>query len=317
MSNMGLPCILMSILCLLGHKVSDMFITWQWVSILCSKGQGYLLCASQDRGVYSVPPGTQGLICASHGSGCLLCAQQGRDLYCVMLMTEVSILCLLGHRVSNTCIKCMLMSFRCLLGHRVSYMCLTKQCVSILCPTGQGCLLCVSWDTGGSNTFCKEQWWSIGCVRGQKVPNMCAREQGFLLSVPQGRGIYCVPYWTGVSILCFLGHRVSNMSLTWQWVCFLCTTGQGCLFCAFWSTVSVICASHGSGCLICAQPGSDIYCVIHRTGVSILWFQGHKVSNMCLTREGVFIMGLTGQGYLLCASRDRGVYSVPPGTQGI
>ena len=31
------------------------------VSIVCLTGQGYLLCASQDRGVFSVPPGTQGM----------------------------------------------------------------------------------------------------------------------------------------------------------------------------------------------------------------------------------------------------------------
>ena len=170
---------------------------------------------------------------------------------------------------------------------------LTWQWVSILCPTGPGCLFCASWYTGFL---------------------ICASTgRGCLFRAQQGGGIYCVPHRTGVSIGCLLGHRVSNMSLTWQWVCFLCTTGQGCLFCASWGTVSLICASHGSGCLICAQQGSDIYCVIHRIGVSFLWFEGHMVSNMCLTREWVFILGSTGQGYLLCASQDRDVNSGPLG----
>ena len=34
-------------------------------------------------------------------------------------------------------------------------------------------------------------------------------------------------------------------------------------------------------------------------------------------RAGVYIVCLTGQVYLLCASQDRGVYFVPPGTHCI
>ena len=130
-------------------------------------------------------------------------------------------------------------------------------------------------------------------------------------------GVYSMPNRAGVSIVCLLGHWVSNTSPTWQWVYFLCTTGQGCLFFASWGTVSLIWSSHDSGCLFCAQQGSDIYCVIHRTGVSFLWFEGHMVPNMCLTWQCVSILCSTGQGYLLCASQDRGVYCVPHGTQGI
>ena len=52
---------LISSLRLIPNRVSDMYLTWLKVSILCSIGQGYLLCASQDRGVYSVVPGTQGI----------------------------------------------------------------------------------------------------------------------------------------------------------------------------------------------------------------------------------------------------------------
>ena len=46
------------ILCLLGHRVSNMCLTWQRVCIVCPTWQGYLFCASHDGGVYFVPPGS-------------------------------------------------------------------------------------------------------------------------------------------------------------------------------------------------------------------------------------------------------------------
>ena len=52
---------LISSLRLIGNRVSNMYLAWLSVSILCSIGQGYLLCASQERGVYCVVPGTQGI----------------------------------------------------------------------------------------------------------------------------------------------------------------------------------------------------------------------------------------------------------------
>ena len=131
---------------------------------------------------------------------------------------------------------------------------------------------------------------------------MCATELGCLLCVPQGRSIYFQPHRRGASILCFLGHSVSNMclicmwmsilcllghgvsnmGLTWQWMSILCPTGQGCLFCASWYTEYLIFASTGRGCLFCAQQGRGIYCVPHRTWVSIVCLLGHRVSDMCL-----------------------------------
>ena len=108
-----------------------------------------------------------------------------------------------------------------------------------------------------------------------------------------------------MSILCLLVHGVSNMGFTWQWVSILCPKGQGCLFCASWNAGYLICASNGRGCLFRSQQGRSIYCVPHRTGVSIVCLHGHGVSNM----------GPHGNGCLFCAQQDRGVYCVPPGTQ--
>ena len=117
----------------LGHRVSKMCLTWQWVSILCPTWQGCLFWASWDTGY---------LICASHGSGCLLLAQQGTGIHCVPHRTALFMVCILGHRVYNMFPTWQLMSILRLLGHRVSNMCLTWQWVSILCPTGQGYPLC-------------------------------------------------------------------------------------------------------------------------------------------------------------------------------
>ena len=128
-----------SILCLLEHRVSNMCLTWQWVSIMSPTWQGCLFCASGDTGylicashgsrcLFCASWDTGYLICASHGSGHLFRAIQSRVIHCVPYRAVVSILCLLEHRVSN--------------------MCLTWQWVSIWCPTGQGYLLCVSQDMG-------------------------------------------------------------------------------------------------------------------------------------------------------------------------
>ena len=85
------------------------------------------------------------------------------------------------------------------------------------------------------------------------------------------------------------------------------------------------------------HKAQGVYSVPNRAGVSIVCLLGHmrikyvsdKTARVCCVREralglyyvrkraGVSIVCLTGQGYLLCASQDRGVYSVPPGTHGI
>ena len=132
--------------------------------------------------------------------------------------------------------------------------------------------------------------------------------------------VYSASNRTGVSVVGLLGHRVSNMCLTWQWVFILCPTGQGCLLCASWDTGYLICASHGSGCLFCVQQDRDVYCVppeaqehSNRT-VGVCW-ERERTAGIYYVHEsvGLSIVCLTWQGYLLCASHDRGVYCVPPG----
>ena len=108
------------IVCLVGQGCLLCAYWYTWYLIYSPHVGGCLFCASWDTGY---------LISASHGSGCLFCAQQGRGIYCVSHRKAMSIVCFLGHRVSN--------------------MCLTWQWVSILCPTWQGCLLCAFWCTGG------------------------------------------------------------------------------------------------------------------------------------------------------------------------
>ena len=324
--------------------------------ICASQSSGCIFCAQQGKGVYCAPHRTgvstvcllrhmrikcvvtqdSGLVlCAWEGSRSVLCAQKGRCIYCVPHRTGVSILCLLGHRVSNMCLPCMLMSIRCLLWQNVSNMSLTWQWVSILCSTGQD-IYCVP----------RRRWMCILRLLGHRgfwyLPHMAvvvysvlnragifivwftgqgclfsgSRDTGYmvwasqcrgcLLCARQGRGIYCVPHMTGVPIMCLLWHRVSNLYFTCIWISILCLLGQRYL----------ICASHGSGCLFYAQQSRGIYCVPHRTGVSILCLLGHRVSNMDLTWQRVTILCPTGQWYLLCASHDRGTYSVPPATHG-
>ena len=174
--------------------------------------------------------------------------------------------------------------------------------VSIVCLTGQRCLLCASWNIGylicASHACCClfDASWDTRYL-------ICpSHGSGCLFCAQQGRGIYCVHHRTGVSILCLLGHRVSDMCLTWQWMFILCSTGRGYLlcdsqdsglFCGSRDKWYITCASHGSGCLFCAQQGRGVYCVPYSTGLSILRFLGHRVCNMCLTWQRVFIVCIT------------------------
>ena len=107
-----------SIVCLTGQGClfcaswdtgSDMCLTWHWVFVLCSTGQGFILCDPHDRGVYSVPPGTQGIqyvhqmhvdvISVPLGTqGILYVPHKAVRVYSVPNLVGVSIVCLLGHR---------------------------------------------------------------------------------------------------------------------------------------------------------------------------------------------------------------------------
>ena len=49
------------IVCHLRHMLSNMCLTWQWVSIMSSTWHRYPLCASQDSAVYGMHPGTQSI----------------------------------------------------------------------------------------------------------------------------------------------------------------------------------------------------------------------------------------------------------------
>ena len=51
--------------------------------------------------------------------------------------------------------------------------------------------------------------------------------------------------------------------------------------------------------LFCASQGRGICCVPHKTGVCILCLLGHRVFDMCLKWQLMFILCSTGQGYLL------------------
>ena len=130
-------------------------------------------------------------------------------------------------------------------------------------------------------------------------------------------GVYFMTNRAGVSIVCITG-QACLLCASWDTGYLICASHVGgCLFCASWDTGYPISASHGSGCLFGAQQDRVIYRVSHRTAMSIVCFLAHRISNVCLTWQWVSILCQTGQGYLLFASRDRRVYFVPPGTQGI
>ena len=165
-----------------------------------------------------------------------------------------------------------------------------KAGVSIVCLLGHMRIKYVSHKT---ERVCCVYERAVGLYYVHKrvgVSIVCLTGQGHLLCASQDRGVYSVhPSWD-----------------TWYLIC--TSHGFGCLFCASLDTRYLMCASHGSGCLFYAQQGRGIYCVPHRTGVSIVCFLGHRLSNMCLTWQRVFIVYPTGQGYLLCASQNSGVY---------
>ena len=156
---------------------------------MCTREQEYQLWASGDRGVYCGPPGAQEeLIRFTQDSGCLLGDwEDSRSLLCARESRE-----------------------------------------SIVCLTWQGYLLCASRDRGvyrvppGAHDDLMRFTKDSGCLLG-------AWEDSNL-------GIYCVHERAGVSIVSL--------------------RGQGCLLWASWDTGYPICASHGSGCLFCAQQGT-------------------------------------------------------------
>ena len=104
------------------------------------------------------------------------------------------------------------------------YSVLNRAGVSIVCLTGQGCLLCASWDTG----------YLIWASHGS----------GCLFCAQQGRGVLCVPpgvqddliRFTQDIVFCYV--RLSQRAVGFYYVrekagvSIVCPTGQGYLFCA-------------------------------------------------------------------------------------
>ena len=208
--------------------------------------------------------------------GYILCASQGRGIYCVPHKTGVCILCLLDHRVFNLCLTRMWISILCFLGHKLSNMCLTWQWVFILCSTAQGLsigwlteqgiLFCAFWDTGfliwasrgRGCLLCAQQGWGIYCLPHRTGCLFCASwGTGYLICDSHVCGcLFCASWDTGGSNTFHTGHCMPVVCVTGQQISIMRARELGCLLCVPQGGVSIVCVSQDR-CVYSVLPGAQ------------------------------------------------------------
>ena len=237
-----------------------------------------LLCASMDTGCPIWASHVYWCLCyASWDTRYLICSSHGSG--CLFYAQKARGIYCVPHRTG--------VSILCLLGHRVWYVphmavgvysVLNRAGIYIVWSSWQRCLFCASWDTGYPISASNACWCLFGASWDTGYLICASQSSACLFCAQLGSGVYCVSPGTQADPIRF-AKSSGGLLVVWE----------------------------DRRSLICAQESRGFYWVSHRAGVSIV----------CLTGQVCLFCASWDTGYLMCASHDTGVYSLPPGKQGI